>query len=469
MRLSAFASVKLTIALMTLIAVSILVGAWCPQESQVGFQKVVETFGKENAGYLRQWGITDLFHTPFFLGLIGLLTVNMIACSVQRVFPKARLMKQKMPFLGEKEIGKFPVAKDMTLRTDADVAFKELVEALKKQQYSVEIQGNKLTAEWGKIARLAATITHIGLLSLLAGVTITSWTGFNGFKPVPIGGYLNFAESEHSKLWIGKLPSWRVRVDDTRRENYASGDPKQWYSNLSVVDKDGKVLQKQEISVNNPLSYGGVDVYQSSWGLDAIEVAFNGRATQLPLRQMGGTHAAFMQLDENTTMIFSLRGQEKPVRVFAKIPEWQQPKMLAEIPAGYAANFGEVQIAYVKAIPVTGLQYKSDPGLPLTYVAFGIIMIGVMLAAIPHRQVWAVATAADSIDGSATCKILIAGSSKKAKSDFERKLEKMAERIKQKFGSIEPESNLVQAEKAEESKNNEEKKAEVEISAASNG
>lgn len=453
---------------MTLIATSILVGAWCPQESQVGFQKVVETFGAQNAGYLRQWGITDLFHTPFFLGLIGLLTVNMIACSVQRVFPKARLMKQKMPFLGEKEIGKFPVAKELVLKTEADLAFKEIAESLKKQQYKVEIQGNKLTAEWGKIARLAATITHIGLLSLLAGVTITSWTGFNGFKPVPIGGSLNFAESEHSKLWIGKLPEWKVRVDDTRRENYASGDPKQWYSNLSVVDNAGKVLQKQEISVNNPLSYGGVDVYQSSWGLDAIEVAFNGRATQLPLRQMGGTHAAFMQLDENTTMIFSLRGQEKPVRIFAKIPEWQAPKMLAEIPAGHAANFGEVQIAYIKAVPVTGLQYKSDPGLPITYIAFGIIMLGVMLAAIPHRQVWVVATAATSGEEHPVCKVLIGGTSKKAKADFERKLEKLSERIKQKFGSVEAQAAKVVPEEVEP-ETEEKSKPEVEISAASNG
>ena len=467
MRLSAFASVKLTIALMTLIAGSILIGAWCPQESQTGFQKVVETFGAENAKYLRQWGITDIFHTPFFLGLIGMLTVNMIACSFQRVFPKARLLKQKMPFMGEKEIAKFPVSKIMTLKTDADVAFKELAESLKKQQYDVQIQGNKLTGNWGKIALLAATITHIGLLSLLAGVSITSLTGFNGFKPVPIGGSLNFADSEHSKQWLGKLPSWSVRVDDTRRENYASGDPKQWFSNLSVVDKDGKVLMKQEISVNNPLSYGGVDVYQSSWGLDSIEIAFNGRPTQLPLRQMGNTNAAFMQLDENTTMIFSLRGQEKPIRVFAKIPEWEQPKMLAEIPAGQAANFGEVQIAYVKAIPVTGLQYKSDPGLPVTYVAFGIIMLGVMLAAIPFRQVWAVAVAAEPVDGSPSCRLLIGGTSKKAKADFERKLEKLAERMRQKYGSLESAPILALESPPEDSTDSDEKK--TEISAATNG
>ncbi len=432
MRLSAFASVKLTIALMSLIAISILVGAWCPQESQVGFQKVVETFGPEMARNLRQWGITDLFHTPFFLGLIGMITVNMVACSMQRVFPKARLLKQKMNPLGHREISKFPNSIEAGLNCPAAEAMNAFSAEMKKQGFAVEMKEGKLTGEWAKFAILASTVTHIGLLSLLLGVTITSWTGFNGFKPVPPGSALNFAESEHSKLWIGKLPSWKVRVDSTRREDYETGDAKQWYSKLAVVDSSGKVLKEQEISVNNPLSYDGVDVYQSSWGLDSIEISFNGRPLQLPLRQMGNANAAFMPLDDQTIMIFSLRGQDKPLRVFAKIPEWQQPRMLSEVPQGGTTKMGEVTLGYVKPIPVTGLQYKSDPGLPITYTAFGIIMLGVMMAAFPHRQVWACSVEAEG----GGCKLYTAGISKKAKSTFNRSLEKLMTRLKEKFGEI---------------------------------
>lgn len=432
MRLSAFASVKLTIALMSLIAASILIGAWCPQESQVGFAKVVETYGKETAESLRQWGITDIFHTPFFLVLIALITLNMIACSVQRVFPKARLMKQKMPFIGQNEIKKFPDAIDQGLKCPAAEALNTLASSLKRQGYNVEIKEGKLTGEWAKISRLAATVTHIGLLSLLAGITISSWTGFNGFKPVPLADTMSFEDSEHSKLWIGKLPKWRLRVDDTRREDYESGDPKQWYTKLSVLDRDGKVLKQQEISVNNPLSYDGVDIYQSSWGLDSIDISFNKKGLNLPLRQMGNANAAFMPLDERTVMIFSLRGLDKPLRVFAKIPDWNAPKMLAEIPKGFEARFGEVKVGYVKAIPVTGLQYKADPGLPITYTAFGIIMLGVLLAAFPHRQVWA--TTVDAGDGN--CRLLIGGVSKKAKTEFSRSLTKQAKQLKEKFGEF---------------------------------
>jgi len=429
-RLSPFASVKLTIILMTLIALSVLVGAWCPQEPQVGFQRVEEVFGTGMAASLRRLGITDLFHTPFFLGLIGMITLNMVACSVQRVFPKARLLKKQMVFLSEHEIGRFPNSLDVRLNCPAVEALESLGSELKKQGFLVEIKDGKLKAERAKLAILASTVTHIGLLSLLVGVTITSWTGFSGFKPVAPGGFLNFDNSEHSKLWIGSPPRWKVRVESTHREDYENGEAKQWYSKLSVIGTNGKVLKQQEISVNTPLSFDGVDVYQSSWGLDSIEISVNGHTLHLPLRQMGNANVALMQLDKQTTLIFSLRGQDKPLRIFAKIPGWQQPRMLTEVPQGGKARIGEAALGYIKPMPVTGLQYKADPGLPITYAAFAIITLGVVMAAIPYRQVWG-----QAIDGSSgVSRLHIAGISKKSRTTFQRNLEKILARLKARFG-----------------------------------
>lgn len=48
------ASVKLTIISLSLIAATVLVGAWCPQEGQVGREKVFEAFGEKAAPVLIQ-------------------------------------------------------------------------------------------------------------------------------------------------------------------------------------------------------------------------------------------------------------------------------------------------------------------------------------------------------------------------------------------------------------------------------
>jgi cytochrome c biogenesis protein len=422
--LAIFASVRLTIVLLAACATTILVGAWCPQEGTVGQEKVIEQFGGEMAVNLHNWGITDIFHTPFFLILIALLSMNMVVGSVEKVFPKLRLLKLPLQFFSPEQIAKMPYNTSFTVGASPAETLEKLQIKLQQRGFKTVVHGNQLAAEFGKIGRYAPTITHIGLLSLLLGVTITSWTGFSGFKPIRLGDDLSFQDSEHSKQWIGKLPTWKVHVDATRREDYESGEAKQWYSDLSVVDAKGKVLDKQQISVNTPLEYEGVDVYQSSWGLDQVVVAFNGKEKALDLRPMGKLYAAFLPLDQETVLILSLRSQTLPMRLFAKRPEWEAPKLLSEIPQGKAIKLGSVEIRYVRTIPVTGLQYKSDPGLPITYIAFGFIILGVLLAAIPFRHAW-VSVSKDGSESGST--VTIGGRSKKAKVGFERLINKIVE------------------------------------------
>jgi cytochrome c biogenesis protein len=421
-RFSIFASVKLTIVLMALIGSTVLLGAWCPQESAVGAEKVFEQFGDQWGRRMIEWGIADIFHSPVFLGLIGLLTVNMIVASCQRVFPKVRTLYHPMPFVSSSAIEKMSARASCSMKASARDVIEQLQRKLKKRGYNVRVKGDQLTAEKGKIGRLAATITHIGLLTLLAGVTITSWTGFSGFQPVPLAGSMTFDRSEHSKLWLGSLPKWTVHVDATRREDYENGNPRQWYSTLTVFDASGKMAKTQEISVNNPLSYDNVDIYQSSWGMDHVLVSFNDHVVKADLRQMGKTNAAFMPLDGTTILILSVRDQVQPMKIFAKIPEWQEPRILALVKPGETVKLGEVRFKYEKCVPVTGLQYKSDPGLPITYMAFAFITTGVLLAAIPHRQIWAQAAQAEDGKGA---QLALGGMSRKAKRAFENEMRKI--------------------------------------------
>jgi cytochrome c biogenesis protein len=424
--ISIFASVRLTIFLLVLCATTILIGAWCPQEATVGQEKVIEQFGEEMAVNLHNWGVTDIFHTPFFLILIALLSMNMVVGSIEKVFPKLRLLKLPLQFFSPDQIAKMPFNRSFAVGASPAETLEKLQIKLQRRGFKTVVHGDQLAAEFGKLGRYAPTVTHIGLLSLLLGVSITSWTGFSGFKPIRLGDNLSFQDSEHSKQWVGKLPTWKVHVDATRREDYESGEAKQWFSDLAVVDAKGKVLEKKQIFVNEPLSYDGVDVYQSSWGLDQLIVSFNGRERALDLRPMGKLYAAFLPLDPETILILSLRNQTMPMRLFAKRPEWESPKLIGEIPQGKSIKLGSVEIKYVRPIPVTGLQYKSDPGLPITYVAFAFIIVGVLLAAIPFRHVW-VSVSKDGSEAGST--VSIGGKSKKSKVGFERLITKIIEAI----------------------------------------
>src|SRR5262249_14730412 len=92
-------SVRLAVVLLLIASFVVLIGAWCPQEAQMGRDKVVEQFGEQTTRILEGLGVTDIFHTPFFLCLIALLSVNLTVASLQKVFPKALSLKFPLPFL----------------------------------------------------------------------------------------------------------------------------------------------------------------------------------------------------------------------------------------------------------------------------------------------------------------------------------------------------------------------------------
>src|SRR5277367_5323119 len=143
---SFFSSVKLTIILLATLAVFVLLGAWCPQISQSGQDKVIEQFGQPTADILIKAGVADIFHSPAFLLLIALLTINIIMGSCKHVFPKLKLLRLPMPQLASEQISKLPVHKTILLKQSPAVYSEKLVSWLSKKGYRVYRNGGYLTA-----------------------------------------------------------------------------------------------------------------------------------------------------------------------------------------------------------------------------------------------------------------------------------------------------------------------------------
>lgn len=50
----------------------------------------------------------------------------------------------------------------------------------------------------------------------------------------------------------------------------------QFHTDISLFDLNGKEVMRKTISVNDPLRYGGVTIYQTDWGFSALQVSKNG-------------------------------------------------------------------------------------------------------------------------------------------------------------------------------------------------
>ncbi len=94
---SFFSSVKLTIVFLVLIVLIFIIATFLPQQEAA--QEFVQQLSPGTAKVLLFLRLFDLYHSPLFYALMGLLSFNLIICSINR-FPIS-LKQYKAPCFPE--------------------------------------------------------------------------------------------------------------------------------------------------------------------------------------------------------------------------------------------------------------------------------------------------------------------------------------------------------------------------------
>jgi len=64
-------------------------------------------------------------------------------------------------------------------------------------------------------------------------------------------------------------------------------------------------------------------------------------------------------------------------------------KLVASVREGMSIDVNGVTLFVDKIIGSTGLQIKADPGIPIVYLGFGLLMLSVLMSYVSHSQIWA--------------------------------------------------------------------------------
>ncbi len=80
-----FSSVKLAIFTLCTLAATSIIGTLIPQGESAAFY--VNNFGPKTAHFFQILDIPNMYYSWWFLGLLGLLSTNLIICSLDR-FPQ---------------------------------------------------------------------------------------------------------------------------------------------------------------------------------------------------------------------------------------------------------------------------------------------------------------------------------------------------------------------------------------------
>lgn len=388
--LAALASVRLTIVLLIAFATLGIMGTVIPQEEPA------EAIGFHRLLYHLQ--LYDIFHSFIFYFLTGLLTLNLVLCSLSR-FPQA--WKR---FRGETETVKFKREEVIVSSLEADEVAERILSILRKRRYKIypSSEKNVLKGKAGLISHLGTYIVHLGVLILILGALLSSVFGVDGYVNVREGETVDRIGVDKRGHRTYELP-FQIRLEKFMAEFYENGMPKQYRSDLEIL-KDGKRLMNAPILVNHPLDIEGFRIYQASYGElpggRARISIFHGEKKLGDLTIQEGSEAPLP--GEEQARISALRVENNfmrmgpAVKLLIKSPRGEFAfwvfKNIEKIVATNPGILEEVKMINPRIYTpynfvlqelwstyYSGLQVKYDPGAPFVGIAAFIIVIGLII------------------------------------------------------------------------------------------
>lgn len=423
-----FCSVKLTIVLLLSLAFTSIIGTVIPQNENP--DAYLHAYGAFRYQLFSVLGIFDMYHAWWFQGLLLLLTLNILVCSIDRLNSTWKLIFNRQPAVHPERFTKRSDARRFTDKRSSDDLVKAY-EPLMADRYSyVKVlktdAGPVIYGEKGRLSRLGVYIVHLSVILLLVGGIVGSLFGFAGF--------VNIAEGEATDIIrirntgeVHRL-DFQIRCDDFSLTLYENGAPKEYRSALTLLE-NGKAVKQKDIIVNDPLRYRGINIFQSSYGkvppeqmprpepadagpLDQYTLVFTGRESGMNYTRTAKVGepvdipeglGQFVIMSYEAEADFrgmeigsALKGiltpaQGEPVEVllplkFANFDKMRGGAVIIAVDSPSQGSAPSKKAAEERYF--TGLQVTRDPGVWLVYSGFILMIAGCFVTFyLSHQQV----------------------------------------------------------------------------------
>ncbi len=260
-----FCSVKLTIYTLVLITVASIVGTLVLQDGS--HAQYVSLYGDAMARVIQSTGINSIYRVWWFLGLLGLLCINIIVCSVERlsktwkiIFPdRISIHRDRLSWVKDKRLVDSESTPE-SLETICRTLLKKRVRNIIRIE---DKDGIILYGEKGRWSKMGVYVVHVSVVMLLLGALIGSVFGFKGTMKLEEGKKSHMVRSMESGSPIPL--KFDIQCNRFSVSFYDTGAPKEYVSSLTLLKGDN-ILETREIRVNHPLRFQGINIFQSSYG-----------------------------------------------------------------------------------------------------------------------------------------------------------------------------------------------------------
>jgi cytochrome c biogenesis protein len=333
--------------------------------------------------------LDNIYHTPYYVGMIGLILLSLAVCTFKRVIPA------RLPALRPVLIDKIPLNATIGVRGDETTVRARVEAFFRKRGWEIrrrEFGGTEWTfADKHNWARRGVLIAHLGFTIIAAGTTVYWASGFAGESALAVGQTIDVP---HRQATL-RLNDFQYKIQPIMTKSGMVYQPIDYVSHVTVVGKDG-VPKNETIRVNHPIDVDGALFYQSTYGFavrflvthsgtrDAAlseKLYLTGDSFTLPGSQQQIQFSQFVPTVDRQTGQPSSDPRVNDPAVALDVVENGQSAGAALVPMNTWIDVGNGwRVVPQSYVMVSGLQYRYDPGVALVGIGAFVLLAGLVIS-----------------------------------------------------------------------------------------
>lgn len=296
---------RFAVSMLTVLGIASIIGTVLKQNEP--YENYIIKFGQFWFEAFENLGLYDVYHATWFLVILLFLVISTSLCIYRNSPLMVREWRTFKEHAAEKSLRAFSHQASFNptnQREDIASTKAKLANYLASQgfkfKFNTQQNGDELiAAKAGTHQRLGYIFTHVAMVVIFFGGLLdgnlplkvqellgqkkietldipesqvppvsrltTSNASFRANMTLPEGVSDNVAFVRVRDGYLVQELPFRVALKDFRIEHYATGQPKSFESDILITDSDLKQPLTKTISVNHPLVYKGIAIYQSDF------------------------------------------------------------------------------------------------------------------------------------------------------------------------------------------------------------
>lgn len=440
-----FCSVRAAIYEIAILAVMVLIGTLRGSDAPQWIADALPV----TQPLVDEWYAYDIFHSLPFMLILGLLSVAITICTINRAPGIWRTINAPTVATTRGFLRNAEVSAAFDVPATRQNLIDQVTTSLRGKRYRVltEARGADvhLYADKNRYAKLGTFPFHLALILILVGGIVGARWGFRDTEfIIPEGSVREVGHGTNVSVGL-------ERFTDTYRE---TGAVREYRSDV-VIYEDGEPVKTGSATVNHPITYRHLTFYQASFG-QAVSLRVTDASGQMlyddsiPLGIYRSTAnpdapAGILDLPDQGIRLHVIA----PDTNRANLPEldtlgiqsgqmYIQARPLdapasTDLPSsiiwqGESATFGDVRVQFVRERQFTLLQVANNPGIPI-FIAAALLLIGGLAITFyfPHRRIRAII--AGGPDGASAHLAPLVKRDWSGRRDFDRLVDQLQQRL----------------------------------------